>query len=380
MRIASLRTVATLLCGVRRAIATTFTVLIFLVCVATPVLAQALAEPSELERLRAKNRELRARLQQAEAKLKATQARPTSTPGVAKPASPTKPPPSHDVAAERFVPQSVLDKVYLRKSVFSEDILDPSSISSPAQFTFEHSAHGADSYAIDTGVAAEFITIPLPQSQIDWGIGLDYHRSSSSESPKNLLQTGTVADSFFGDPALSSFFAHIKANVSFKDDERKDVKSVAGALDVLPVEKMFFKIDDPHDLGVMRWRWQPFAGFRWAASTDVPGGSNNGHQFLARYGLESQFFPLYSFAGFKDSLEATLNLTAWSDISSSGVYRNTDWRGFLDFNLTYWFNGGPAINKQKTSLGFGLGYEKGDNPDSDETDVDQLTLSLKAKF
>ena len=118
----------------------------------------------------------------------------------------------------------------------------------------------------------------------------------------------------------------------------------------------------------------------WSVSGDVPDGVNNGHQLLARYGLESHVFPLYSFANLKESVEATLNLTAWSDISSSGVYRSKSWRGYLDFELNYLVHGGPSRKEDRTSLGFGLGYEEGDDPDSDQTDVDLLTLSLKAKF
>lgn len=333
--------------------------------------AQALTEPSELERLRTENRDLRARLQQADAKLQAAQSKLTPTP------SPDELPQVTKSETTSF--PGFLDQLFLRKSVFSEDILNPGSISRPAQFTYAHDRHGTDSYVIDTGIAAMFIT-PLPQAQIDWGAGVDYHRNSSSGAIRNLLQTGVVADSVFGDPALSSFFAQIKANVSFKDDEARNVKALTGASDLLPVERKFLKIDDPHDLGITRWRWQPFAGLGWSASTDVPAGRRNGHQVLARYGIESQFFPLYSFANWKDSLEAILNLTAWSDVSSSGVYRNRDWRGYLDLNVIYWFNGGPGLKKQKASLGFGIGYEKGGNPDSDQTDVDLLTVSLKAKF
>jgi len=336
---------------------------------------QTLAELSELQRLRDENRELRARLAEVEAKLKETKPKATPTPP-----QPIEPAHTSEVVAGHLVSPTFLDKIFLRKSVFTEDTLDPGNISWPAQFTFEHSGNGTNTYAIDTGVAATFLSTPLAQSQIDWGAGLDYHRSSLPHSPKNLFQTGVIADSAFGDPTLSSLFALAKTNLSFKDNQAKKIQSITGGLDLLPVERKFLKIDDPHDLGIMRWRWQPFAGVRWDASTDVPGGRANGHQILARYGVETQFFPLYSYANFKKSLEAALRLTAWSDISSSGVYRGKDWRGYLDLNVTYWFNGGLSLNKEKASLGFGLAYEKGDNPDFDQTDIDLLALSLKAKF
>ncbi len=336
------------------------------------------ADQGELERLRTENQQLRVRLEEAEAKLKAVPATPT----------PTWPSwcllqflPGED-HAEQLVSQRLLNQMYLRKTVFSEEVLNPANNSRPAQFTFEHSGNGSDHYAIDTGVAVELDKYPIVLSgaQIVPGIGVDYHRNSSSDSAKNLLQAGALADSFLGDPAQGNFFANVKGNITFKDDEKKDVKSVAGGWDFLPVEKRIFRIDDWHDFGVLRWRWQPFAGLRGAVSGDVPDGVNNGHQLLARYGLESDVFPLYSFANLKESVETTLNLTAWSDISSSGVYRSKSWRGYLDFELNYWFYGGPNRKKNRTSLGFGLGYEKGDDPDSDQADVDLLTLSLKAKF
>jgi hypothetical protein len=294
-----------------------------------------------------------------------------------------------EAAAQHAPIVTFLDKVFLRKSVFSEDTLTPSSISGPAQFTFEHPGHGNNSYSIDSGVAVTFITAAIGEAQIDWGIGLDYHRNNSTSSPKDLLQTGVVADSIFGNPATSDFFARLKANLSYKDNEVKDLRAIAGGLDILPVAKLLW-IDNYHRLGPAHWRWQPFAGLRWESSTDVANGAANGHQVLARYGIETQIFPLFdcrewfgttgSQNKIKRSLEATLTLTAWSDIDSSGVYSSKAWRGYLDANLTYWFGGGLSVAKQKASLGFGLGYQNGDNPDLNRTDVDLLALSLKAKF
>jgi hypothetical protein len=350
------------------------------------LLAQTFVESSEMERLKTENKELRKKLADAEQKLKAASPKATPTPA---PATPSSTVTTTEPTVERTQISTFFDKVFLRKSVFSEDTLSPAGISGPAQFTFEHPGHGNDSYSIDTGVAVTFITAAISQAQIDWGVGLDYHRNSAASSPKDLFQTGVVADSIFGNPATSDFFARLKANLSYKDDELKDLQSVAGGIDVLPVARLLW-IDNYHVIGPAHWRWQPFAGLRWESSTGVASGASNGYELLARYGIESQVFPFFECrdwfgaAGSQDkikrSIEVTLTLTAWSDIASSGVYNNKDWRGYLDANLTYWFGGGLSVAKEKASLGFGLGYQNGDNPDLNRTDVDLLTLSLKAKF
>jgi hypothetical protein len=335
--------------------------------------AETLTDTPEVQRLKVENKELRQKLAAAERKIQSLSAKaapmaapPTSTPKIAT-----------EITTERTELVTFLDKIFVRKSVFSEDQLSPDSISEPAQFTFQHLGHGSDSYAIDSGIAATFISALVGQAQIDWGVGADYHRNSSADSPEDLFQAGLVADSIFGNAATSDFFVRAKANLSYKDDIQKDQEAVASGFDLLPVARLLW-IDNYHRLGPAHWRWQPFVGLRWEVTAEAPAGAASGDQVLARYGVETQIFPLFDYI--QRSLEATLTLTAWSNIHSSGLYTNKNWRGYLDANLTYWFTGGLSRGKQKANLGFGLEYENGDNPDLDRTNVDLLTISLKAKF
>jgi len=349
------------------------------------ILGQTPPEDSEVRRLKKENQQLRRQLAEALGKLPGTSANPSgrdqtsSTPAAAKPAA--RRTDTAAAAAESTEPEpssahSFIDRLFLRKSVFDEETLSPGQITNPAQFTYVHPGHGNDSYSIDAGLAATFLTPQPGKWQMDWGIGADYHRNSDATSTKNLFQTGVIADAIFGNAAESDF-VRSKANVSYKDNNVKDLQSVAAGLDILPVVA-FLKIDNFHRAGPAHWRWQPFAGLRYEGAFDQETGLREGHWLAARYGVEVQIFPLFDYI--KRSVEVTTNYTMWSDLSSTGPYKGKNWNGYLDIEATYWFNGGASAHKGKMDVGVGLSYQNGDNSELDVTDADLLVISLKAKF
>jgi len=335
-------------------------------------MGQAPSPSGELERLRKENQQLRKQLSDAQEKSRPEKA-------VAKP---------EDVTVDKKVisevatvpesrgPSTFLDKMFLRKSVFDQDLLAPGQITGPAQITYVHPGHGNDTYAVDAGLAFTFITPQPGLWQIDWALGADYHRNSDISAKKDLFQTGVIADAIFGNPAEGDF-VRMKGNLSYKDNAVMDLRSVSGGIDVLPVVAGLW-IDNYHRLGPAHWRWQPFAGFRYESTTDTAVTAKNGHRLLALYGVETQIFPLFDYV--KRTVEVKTTYTMWSDVSSSGVYSGKSWNGFLDADLTYWFNGGLSVHKQKIDLGVGITYQNGDNPELSLTHVDLLTVALKAKF
>jgi hypothetical protein len=340
-----------------------------------PSMAIGQTDPAtgELERLRNENRQLRKELADARQKSLVKQ---STTERQARDTDDKKIVSERAAISENPPPLTFLDKVFLRKSVFDQDVLAPGQISGPAQITYAHPRNGADTYAIDAGLAATFITPQPGLWQIDWGIGADYHRNSETSAKKNLFQTGLIADAIFGNPALSDF-VRAKANLSYKDDDIKDVRSIVGGIDVLPVIAGLW-IDNYHRLGPAHWRWQPFLGLRYESVTDSGAAGKDGDRLLGRYGVEAQIFPFFDYV--KRSVEVKATYTMWSDLSSSGVYSGNGWNGFLDADLTYWFNGGLSVNKEKVDLGVGVSYQNGDNPELNLAHIDLLTVSLKAKF
>lgn len=335
--------------------------------------AQGESATNELERLRKENKQLRQEL--ADARQKSAIKQATTKPSVPDTESKKTVSETPAISATRRT-STFFNKVFLRKSVFDQDVLVPGQVSGPAQLTYAHPRNGADTYALDAGLAYTFTTPEPGLWQIDWGIGADYHRNSDASAKKNLFQAGFIADAIFGNPTVSDF-ARAKANVSYKDDDIKNVRSVIGGIDVLPVIAAL-RIDNYHRLGPAHWRWQPFLGLRYESVTDSGASGKSGDRLLGRYGVEAQIFPFFDYV--KRSIEVKATYTIWSDLSSSGVYEGTGENGFLDADLTYWFNGGLSVHKEKVDLGVGISYQNGDNPDLNLTHIDLLTVSLKAKF
>jgi hypothetical protein len=335
--------------------------------------AETPASQTELETLRKENQQLRRQL--AVALKKTATPVEAATPAVQETLT-TTPPPIESPAPKPSSVQSFLDTLFLRKSVFAEDLLAPGAISDPAQFNYVHSGHGKDSYSIDSGLAATFTTAKSGNWQRDWGVGADYHRNTTAASATNLFQTGLIADTVFGNATVSDT-VRMKASVSFKDDNVKDVRSVAAGWDILPVIA-FLKIDNYHVLGPAHWRWQPFAGFRYESAVDEGKGIQSGHRLAARYGAEVQLFPLFDY--YKRSVEITAKYTMWSDLGSTGPYQGKDWNGYLDVEANYWFHGGATAHTGKMDVGIGLSYQNGDSPELNIANADLLTIALKAKF
>lgn len=241
-------------------------------------------KPTEVQRLTEENQLLRQQLAEAQGK---AQSKAVATKSVSSKTD------ARVIVSEKAQTESgsattFLDKIFLRKSVFDENALAPGQITDPAQFTYVHPGHGKDTYSIDTGLAATFIT-PQPGAwQVDWGIGADYHRNSDVSSVKDLFQAGFIADAIFGNAAEGDF-VRLKANVSYRDDNVKNLQAVAAGFDVLPIVA-FFRIDNFHRFGPAHWRWQPFAGLRYEDSIDEGPVLNKGIDLPHAMGWKCKYF------------------------------------------------------------------------------------------
>jgi hypothetical protein len=266
-----------------------------------------------------------------------------------------------------------------------------------------------DSWATDVGVG--YLLAPkykLGLWDFDGGIGLDYHRNTTTSSKKDIFQTGAIGNLALGDASRKETLAAaiVTGNVSYKDDDVKDVQTVQAALGLIPVKigdlSRWLYMENWHRKGPFLWRWEPFAGLIYDSTVSSASTVASGDRFLARYGASFQALPLYGYV--KDSVEFVARYTAWSKLEGSGVFASEkSLQGYLDCSLTYWFkanvdNGSretaaasdsdsagtdTTSTKSKTSgkpkvfdMGIGIGYQNGDNPELSLKNVNIFTLSF----
>ena len=214
----------------------------------------------------------------------------------------------------------------------------------------------------------------------DLRLGAEYHRDSRLTSLKDLFQTGFNFQAVTG-KATSPFGALINGDLSYKNDNVSDARSVAASLDVLPRIDLL-RTDDFFDVGPTRFRWQPFAGLLYESAYDTATNVNGGHRLLGRYGAELLFYPAWK--AIEAKLEMRLRYTAWITLDATGLYDGDHWSSSFEAGITYWFNRHISVPGLRTAtevqVGLGLTYENGENPELSTKDVDQLTLSFQSRF
>ena len=288
-----------------------------------------------------------------------------------------------------------LDRLRLRESVFDEK-----RIGEPAHITYVRQGSGAEAYSVEAGVALDLITYSPGNWQLDWRVGLEYHRNSAAASLKNVWMTGVLFDLAIGNPATSPNTLLINGDVRYKNDVQANLRSVVTSFEFLPVIAAL-RIDTLNEIparrqvvsvegknavaeqrGILAWRWQPFFGLVGEWAQDTSDTVDDGHRVVGRYGAELQVFPLFRWV--RDRVELSARCTAWSTIDSSGVFTGDNFSVYYQAGLKYWFDArAPEVGsetRKKMRVGLGANYENGDNPELSLRRIDQLTLSLTAIF
>jgi len=324
---------------------------------------------AQLKAKTAENARLRAALEEA------TAARPSAK-------TPVEPTPKidSDSSANRLEPvATVLDRVILRQSVF-----DQKTFKNPAEITYVRPGSGPADYAIDAGLGFSFITYQRGIMQLDWLIGVDYHRNSNPAALQDIFQPGLVFDLTLGNTATDPFATLIKGSGSFKNDTVADLQSVEATLEVLPLWSPL-RINSALRAGPLMAQWQPFGGLVYESATDTAANVEKGHRLLGRFGAEIEIFPLAKYI--KDRLRLHARYTAWSTLDATGVYgglARDEWSAYFEAGLSYFFfvdTPAPGVETAKqTRIGIGLTYQNGDDPELGLEDLDLLTLSLQAQF
>jgi hypothetical protein len=347
----------------------TFSVPLFLVIVAS-LTAQGAPTAAQLEE---ENLDLRQKVRALERQLAAIQAdQPKAAGGKAT----IEPAPALEETPVRGTDR-VIDNIILRRSVFDEKFIER-----PAEMTYVRPGSGPASYSIDAGVAVKLLPLFSRTTMTSWDIrlGAEYHRDSKITSPKEVFQTGINFVAVAG-KATSPLGALLNGDLSYKTDNVADARSIAGSLDVLPRVDLL-RTDDFIDIGPTRIRWQPFVGLLYESAYDTAANVDEGHRLVGRYGAELVFYPAWKAVEAK--LEVRARYTAWTALDATGLYEGDDWSSFIETGITYWFNRRISVPGVRTAdemeVGLGLTYENGDNPELSIKDIDQLTLSLQARF
>lgn len=287
-----------------------------------------------------------------------------------------------------------LDRLSLRESVFDEKLF-----SEPARITYVRPGSGRETYSVDAGVALDLTPTRTGIWQLDLRLGLEYHRNSAAASLTNVWTTGVLFDFVIGNPATSSNSLLVNGDVRYKEDIQANLRSVVTSFEFLPVvaalrintlneipRHQVASVDGknqiPERRGILAWSWQPFFGLVGEWADDTTNTMADGHRLVGRYGAELQVFPFFRWV--RERVELTARCTAWSTLDSSGVFAGDDFSVYYQAGLKYWFDApapdaGPDTPK-KMRIGVGVNYENGDNPELSLRHIDQLTLSLTAKF
>ena len=283
--------------------------------------------------------------------------------------------------------RSWLGRLMLRRSVFDEK-----TIAEPAQFTYVRPASADEAWSLDAGVGLALFPIQNQWSLTEIFLGAEYHRNTAPSTLTEQFQTGLIAKTFLFEPG-DPFGLNIDTRAGYKTDNVADLQAINTAIDVFP-RFPWLATDNLLPLGPAKWRWQPFAGIYYDEVTDTAANLSKGHRVVGRYGAQLQVYPLFNVprligeGKIETSVEMAATYTAWSTLSSSGLYAGDDSSRFFTARITYQFNAPDEVQlfhpladqSDKLTTGISLIYENGEDPQLGLRDVDQLTLSLTARF
>jgi hypothetical protein len=282
----------------------------------------------------------------------------------------------------------------LRGSVFDEK-----TIAEPAQFTYVRPASADENWSVDVGLGLQLFGMGNAWSLTEVFLGAEYHRDTAASSLAEQFLAGFIAKSFVGEPGDALGF-NLDTRAMFKTDNVADIQAISGAVDIYP-RFPFLLVDNLYEFGPMRARWQPFAGLFYDEITDTLANSVKGHRLVGRYGAQLLIYPLWDVPSLlgngkmETSLELAATYTGWSTLDADGLFDADRSSRFFTARLTYNFKA-PKAEKpvfrstrekralveqsQDLELGLSLIYENGEDPQLGLSDIDQLTLSLSARF
>lgn len=293
-----------------------------------------------------------------------------------------------------------LGQLMLRKSIFDEK-----TIAEPAQFTYVRPASAPEVWSTDVGLGLRLFPLQNAWSLTEFLLGAEYHRNTAESEMEEQFQAGLIAKTFLGEPG-DWFGMNLDTRASYKVDNVADTRAISGALDTYPRWPWLWTTN-LIKAGPARWSWQPFAGVFYDQTTDTAANLSNGHRLVGRYGAQLLVYPFFDLKSplthelIGTSFELATTYTSWHTLDSTGLFDGTGSSRFFTARLSYFFKEAKAVDattarkqvfhlpgeregviERSTDLEIGLSliYENGEDPQLGLRDIDQLTISLSARF
>ena len=283
---------------------------------------------------------------------------------------------------------SFIKQVSLRQSVFDKDAFDK-----PAAISYTHPSSGSPSVAIDAGLKVE-----MQPKFIPWGatitssLGMDYHRNTSPGALKDLFEVGGQFEHTLGFAATWGLSLDTAGDIAYKVDKVRHIDSIEGSIKTHPVftfEKMglpalsFLNTDNYHQMGCVRWNWEPFVGAQYEDTTGTGSGVQSGHHLLIDYGVELRLYPFFKSIGKK--VEITASYKGWQPVNPTGVFAGEQNSSYFETQITYFFvESNPIRIGEKTSdtldMGLTFRYQNGDNLETGNKHLDLFIVALTGRF